>query len=569
MKLQLPKRMISIHQLLFLIMVFFYIPFFVFFGWYNAHAVNVVNDRIAENTKSKIMYYEESSETLLKYVETFMVNTVANDGNFRQLEFKLSELDAHLNTYEILQKYQTVMTLIPAVRSMYVYTVKNNLYRKVYTYNFPFRDKEIIDEYIKGKVFSSGIDLQKWTIERIGSNYYLLRILGINDTYCISLVDVNSLYMMEKVNQLPNEHLVYLNDNLSPATFFDDASDTKIDFSKMHPNKKYTIIKGNKRYFFVCNYSTYLHLYLVSCAAYSGLLRNMDKFQFILLVMSIIFGISITVCLVLLNRLLVTPLAEFVTTMTEIKRGQINSRLRMSDRIVEFSKIGIVFNEMMDEITKLKIEKYEQQMNLQKIEMQRLQMQIRPHFYLNCMKILYGMAEQKQYGQIQEMILSLSDYLRILFKNQNFTVPVNDELQSVEKFVTFQKKCGNIPPLLSVSVDDSVKNFSIPSMSILTFVENTLKYAQMPGKNLKIRISVKQLESDGESVVNITISDNGCGFSEESLNSLNQKIVRDNNSCQIGIMNIRRRFDILYGDKYEMLFMNQNGARIEIFIPLK
>lgn len=569
MKLQLPKRMISIHQLLFLIMVFFYIPFFVFFGWYNAHAVNVVNDRIAENTKSKIMYYEESSETLLKYVETFMVNTVANDGNFRQLEFKLSELDAHLNTYEILQKYQTVMTLIPAVRSMYVYTVKNNLYRKVYTYNFPFRDKEIIDEYIKGKVFSSGIDLQKWTIERIGSNYYLLRILGINDTYCISLVDVNSLYMMEKVNQLPNEHLIYLNDNLSPATFFDDASDTKIDFSKMHPNKKYTIIKGNKRYFFVCNYSTYLHLYLVSCAAYSGLLRNMDKFQFILLVMSIIFGISITVCLVLLNRLLVTPLAEFVTTMTEIKRGQINSRLRMSDRIVEFSKIGIVFNEMMDEITKLKIEKYEQQMNLQKIEMQRLQMQIRPHFYLNCMKILYGMAEQKQYGQIQEMILSLSDYLRILFKNQNFTVPVNDELQSVEKFVTFQKKCGNIPPLLSVSVDDSVKNFSIPSMSILTFVENTLKYAQMPGKNLKIRISVKQLESDGESVVNITISDNGCGFSEESLNSLNQKIVRDNNSCQIGIMNIRRRFDILYGDKYEMLFMNQNGARIEIFIPLK
>lgn len=360
MKLQLPKRMISIHQLLFLIMVFFYIPFFVFFGWYNAHAVNVVNDRIAENTKSKIMYYEESSETLLKYVETFMVNTVANDGNFRQLEFKLSELDAHLNTYEILQKYQTVMTLIPAVRSMYVYTVKNNLYRKVYTYNFPFRDKEIIDEYIKGKVFSSGIDLQKWTIERIGSNYYLLRILGINDTYCISLVDVNSLYMMEKVNQLPNEHLIYLNDNLSPATFFDDASDTKIDFSKMHPNKKYTIIKGNKRYFFVCNYSTYLHLYLVSCAAYSGLLRNMDKFQFILLVMSIIFGISITVCLVLLNRLLVTPLAEFVTTMTEIKRGQINSRLRMSDRIVEFSKIGIVFNEMMDEITKLKIEKYEQ-----------------------------------------------------------------------------------------------------------------------------------------------------------------------------------------------------------------
>ncbi len=558
-----------IRQLLFFILMVFCVPFTVFFIWYNAHAMNIVNDRIAENTKSKISYYQESSEGILKYIEGFMINTVANDANFRQLEFKLSELDAHLNTYEILQKYQNMMTLIPVLRSMYVYTINNDLYRRVYTYNFPFRDKEVIDEYIKSRVLSPNIDLREWTVEKIGDKYYLLRILGINNAYCISLVDFDLLYMTENVQKIPEEQLFYAGKNLQPLTGLEMLSQKRLGLQELHPGEKYSILRGDRRYFLVSNYSTYLHMYLVSCSPYYGLLRSMDRLQFILLVVSVLFIILIGVCFVLLNYLLISPLALFVRTMTEIKEGQLSSRLRMPEYILEFSQIGTVFNEMMDEITKLKIEKYEQQVELQKVELQRLQIQIRPHFYLNCLKIFYGMAEQKQYRKIQEMILSLSGYLRALFKNRNFTVSVDDELSSVEKFIELQRKCGDTPPVISMSVAESVRDFHIPSMSVLTFVENALKYAQMPGKVLRIRVAAKMLEGDGESCINITVSDNGPGFSDESLSELNAKNSADDNSNRIGIMNIRRRLAILYGNKFEMIFLNRNGACIELFIPAR
>jgi two-component system, sensor histidine kinase YesM len=559
-------RRMPMKRLVFLILMVFCVPFVVFFIWYNAHAINIINDRIAENTKSKISYYQDSSESMLEYIEGFMINTVANDANFRQLEFKLSELDAHLNSYEILQKYQNMMTLNPVLRAMFIYTIKNDLYRKIYTYNFPFRDKEVIDEYIKNRILSQKTDMKKWTVEKIGEKYYLLRILGINNTYCISLVDFDVLYRMENLQAFPEEHLFYADDTMQPLTDLEILFRKKITIQKLHPGDKYSILDGDRRYFFVSTYSKYLHMYLISCSPYYGLLKNMDRFQFILLVVSVLFMFLIGLCFVLLNHLLIFPLDMFVRTMTKIKEGQISSRLRMPEYILEFSQIGTVFNGMMDEITKLKIEKYEQQMELQKVELQRLQIQIRPHFYLNCLKVFYGMAEQKQYRKIQEMILSLSGYLRALFKNRDFTVSIDDELSSVEKYMDFQQRSADIPPVLVMSIAENVREFQIPSMSVLTFVENSLKYAQIPGDILRVRITAKKLESVGESCINITIADNGPGFSEESLAKLNAGKFDENSPDRIGIMNIRRRLAILYGNKFEMIFLNRHGACIELFI---
>ena len=60
---------------------------------------------------------------------------------------------------------------------------------------------------------------------------------------------------------------------------------------------------------------------------------------------------------------------------------------------------------------------YDRLLQVQKTKMQYYQIQIRPHFFLNCMKNLYAMAEGKKYEKIQEMILTLSSYLRAVLKD--------------------------------------------------------------------------------------------------------------------------------------------------------
>ncbi len=55
------------------------------------------------------------------------------------------------------------------------------------------------------------------------------------------------------------------------------------------------------------------------------------------------------------------------------------------------------------------------------------QIQIRPHFYLNCLKTLYGMAAAGSYGQLREMILTMSEYLRLVMKDHDVSTPLSKE----------------------------------------------------------------------------------------------------------------------------------------------
>ena len=97
-------------------------------------------------------------------------------------------------------------------------------------------------------------------------------------------------------------------------------------------------------------------------------------------------------------------------TMQKVGNGNLSLRVNDNYDLLELQRFGQTFNEMLTKINDLKLEAYEKKLDLKQAQLQYLQLQIRPHFYLNCLKSLYGMAEKKQYGEIQESILALSEY---------------------------------------------------------------------------------------------------------------------------------------------------------------
>jgi len=109
--------------------------------------------------------------------------------------------------------------------------------------------------------------------------------------------------------------------------------------------------------------------------------------------------------------------------------------------------------------------------------------------------------------------------------------------------------------------------FRVPPISVLTFVENSVKHGMSLNKPLNIYIKARLLLSEEGDYVNITISDNGKGFSDEELLKLNDN-ENANSSEHIGILNVKNRFAIIYNNKSTIFFSNQaNGACVEIFIP--
>ena len=96
--------------------------------------------------------------------------------------------------------------------------------------------------------------------------------------------------------------------------------------------------------------------------------------------------------------------------------------------VEEFAEAGKVLNQRSEEISQLKISVYEEQINRQKVELDYAQLQIRPHFYINCLNIIHSMAQERLTGEIQAFVVYISRYFRYIFKKGMVPVTVLDQI---------------------------------------------------------------------------------------------------------------------------------------------
>ena len=83
-------------------------------------------------------------------------------------------------------------------------------------------------------------------------------------------------------------------------------------------------------------------------------------------------------------------MTALVSTMDRIGRGELSVRSSVDYRNAEFTQVNETFNRMIDQITQLKIDGYEKELEARRNEMTALKLQIRPHFVLNCLKSVYA-----------------------------------------------------------------------------------------------------------------------------------------------------------------------------------
>lgn len=212
------------------------------------------------------------------------------------------------------------------------------------------------------------------------------------------------------------------------------------------------------------------------------------------------------------------------------------------------------------QIRNLKIDVYEKTIKQQKAELEFLQLQLRPHFYINCLNIIFQMAQNTQYEKIQLFCVKLSNYMRYLFSSKVDVVPLQQELEHIREYLYIQ----NIRFHANVEIEDcGLPDFKleVPSLVLLSLVENSVKHNQINISNLKIRLNVK-CENDR---VYYIVADNGKGFSQPKQM---QEHIQERAEKSVGLRNIMRRMEILYGSQFSIRFFNNQGAVVEISIPL-
>ena len=536
---------------------------------YNIYSMTALNRQAAQSAAGTGYIYEQFYEKDIKTVESYMISEmVGND--FRRLNYPLESLQAYLCGQSILEDFTKYLTSdVDGLVALEFYSESNDLVRIKHATGTRYEQtkqsrirRAVYEEMKQGELNND------WYVIPVGDDYFLIRILKYGSVYVGAVMDFDQFMKPSAEDGGSTSYLVYATQDGQALNQENLLEEKQIDL-KQNSKGYYITGKGMERYLVVYEQLPYGDLLQYYISPYGSFWSYMGALQWFLLFCSFIFILLIPILYFYMYRFFVAPLEGLKATMEEIAEGDLNAHAEENSDVEEFRLMATTFNHMMDQIQKLKIDAYEQERRIQNATIQYLQIQIRPHFFLNCLKNFYALAEQKEYRSIQELTLALSSYLRKVIAYEEDTISVRKEMESVESYLKLSQLGLSVPVNYSIAVDEKLEEFQILPLSVLTFVENAVKYGVQSKKTLLISIRVSLLpgETPEDTYVCITILDNGPGFPEDVLHVLNKGEFAEEKSSGIGIQNVWKRMKIRYEEKATILYSNSNGACVEMYLP--
>lgn len=507
--------------------------------------------------------YASAMDSSFQTAENFIASTAANDNDFQSVIYAKSKTEAYLASKIVSEKCLPLIKADDIFCGLLTYSAAFDCWYIIRTASYPQEDLTRIRNSVvtaaDADYFSSG-----WQPLRLSDRTIYLYFITNHATTAAAIVDPNRQYH----SGLEQDHQIFFTlptgEPLAPENTFGDTSlpvsAREATICQTQSGGKYTLISLPL---------DMVDSYIVYASPYKDFFGQFNLTQQILFIATICLLSSIPFCWLLLRGLLLKPLNSLTATTREIQAGNTQTRVPECSRINEVNAIAQTVNTMLDTIQQQKIDTYEKQLETQRAQMQYLQLQIRPHFYLNCLNLIYSLAEEQKIDAIQEVTLDLSAYLRNIFKESTTLIPLATELKSVESYMRIQGVAVESPPCLKISTVPEASDIMIPPLSILTFVENAVKHGEQDGQPLTVRIKCVLLDSNEDHYLDIVITDNGGGFPEDQLAALNtddDQIYRDRH---VGIPNIRQRLRFLYGNKAVLVFRNVTDcACVELFLPV-
>ena len=229
--------------------------------------------------------------------------------------------------------------------------------------------------------------------------------------------------------------------------------------------------------------------------------------------------------------------------------------------------------DLINTIVERNDEKHALEATKKQAELNALNTQVNPHFMYNTLECICMRSLLKGEKETADIVRCLSVLLRQMSKWDRDVVTIEEELAFVEKYLTIQKYRFAEKIAYEVRVEDSAKDFLIPKLTLVSFVEN----ACVHGIEESIEsgdVSVTAHAENGQ--ILIVVKDTGCGMDNDTLEKLREKIeVVDVNmlyqSKSTGVLNAVMRLRMYFGNSLNFTISSvvDEGTRIEIRIDLE
>lgn len=140
-----------------------------------------------------------------------------------------------------------------------------------------------------------------------------------------------------------------------------------------------------------------------------------------------------------LNRLVLLPILRLAEAMHKIELGEVDTRMKEHASSSEIGLLHHSLNRMLDQLQALTANIIQEQMKNQKAQLRNLQLQIKPHFLINSLNMVYNLIETDQPVTARRLIQYTIDYFRYMTRVDEDLVPLNEEIDHIHAYLEIQQ----------------------------------------------------------------------------------------------------------------------------------
>ena len=205
--------------------------------------------------------------------------------------------------------------------------------------------------------------------------------------------------------------------------------------------------------------------------------------------------------------------------------------------------VSVTYKTLIDRMLLEKEANERRQENL-KTELSFLRSQISPHFLFNVMNNIAAMVRLKS-DELEPTIHKLSSLMQyMLYETDEEKVLLRSEIENLQSYIDLQQQRFSEKLKLHVSLNVKENWHAIEPMLLIPFVENAFKHGTGIVQNPEIEIELKAEKDQLYFIVKNRF--------------IQTETVKDKTSG-IGLANVKRRLELLYGNMHQLVINKAEG----------
>ncbi len=505
-----------------------------------------------ERMRSRERETEELADRLMKKVEFELQNnadcmnqTVALRSDYRTMFAQDDyEMVTKISELQMIYDLRGLMTDVPY--NYFIYDIRDNKYIELTTVQRPFSEYRDIRETIKKQWSDGNCENGRWYLTKTASG---------------SVVSSGWRYMDFVLGTWTSEE-----DFLSGLSTINWGQNGKAELikGKKEADEKAFHILGNSvlQYSLAGSNTEFFVRITISPDAGIG-------WQLIVPLLMVLISVWVTCMLTalvgFLRKSFLIPTQNLKELLDKYQDAGDDAEMKekkkasIEDAYEILDQLGKSADRMATQLYASELEKKQLAINFRNL-------QIRPHFFVNCLMMLSAMAENGEAEKVNQLTVCLANYFRYIMHDCMDMVTVEQEVSHMKDVIHINDEWNNYKLEFFCDIEAGTEKCEIPVLLISTFLENSIKHAVGRDGILRIDLCVRSEKNR----LCILISDNGAGFQEEFLEHFRKgDFPKEEQGKHIGINNALQRLNLIYGGRASITLSCSEigGASVEIQIP--